>query len=348
MALSPPIGGANEGGLRRRAWWVAVAGVLALVALVWRIPGAAQGVVPGELPARLAAATTIFLGIFLEAIPFLLLGVLVSAAIHLWVSPESIRRLIPRAPLPAALAGVLCGLTILPVCECGTVPATRRLLAKGAPLPFGVAYLLAAPAINPVAIASTWIAFNGNPLFVGGRVALTLLVALIVALLLGTDAPERVLLPAAPGDHHDHEHDHGGRGARRLLALARHANDEFFEMARYLIAGAGLAALLQAFIPREALLALGQGPIWSVAALMALAVILSICSTVDAFVALGFAFAFSPGAVLAFLVFGPMIDLKSILLFGTIFRRRAVVALVGLTAIWVAAGALAVNLFAGG
>lgn len=57
---------------------------------------------------------------------------------------------------------------------------------------------------------------------------------------------------------------------------------------------------------------------------MALAIVLSICSTVDAFVVLGFVGTFSPGAILAFLVFGPMVDIKSTLMYLSVFRKRAV------------------------
>lgn len=268
---------------------------------------------------------TIFLGIFIEALPFLLLGVLASAAIQLFVSPTWLQRISPRSPVLSALIGASLGLFCLPVCECGTVPATRRLLAKGAPLPLSIAFLLAAPAVNPVVIVSTWIAFDGQPLIVFGRLGLTVLIATIVGVVLGAHPrPQEVLVPLARDD--EHHHCHVGQG--RFTIFLHHAGDEFFEMGRYLVAGAALAATFQTLVPREALLAVGQGPVISVLALMALAVILSICSTVDAFVALAFASAFAPGALLAFLVFGPMIDIKSTLLFTTTFRRRTVLLLV--------------------
>lgn len=297
-----------------------------------------------RLQPRLQLFATIFLGIFIEALPFLLLGVLASAAIQLLVSPAWLRRLSPRSAPLAALTGATLGLFCLPVCECGTVPATRRLLAKGAPLPLGIAFLLAAPAVNPVVIASTWIAFNGHPLIVFGRLGLTILIATIVAIVLGNHPhPEEVIAPLA----HLDPHDHGDAGRGRVARLCLHAGDEFFEMGRYLVAGAAAAALFQTIVPREALLSLGQGPVVSVLVLMALATILSICSTVDAFVALAFANHFLPGALLAFLVFGPMIDLKSVLLFTTTFRRRTVLILVVLVAQLAILAGVAINLVVG-
>ena len=217
----------------------------------------------------------------------------------------------------------------------------RRLLAKGASLPLGLAFLLAAPAVNPVVIVSTWIAFDGDPLFVFGRLGLTVAIATIVGALLGAHPrPQEVLVPFAHDDAHDH--CHAGQG--RVAHFLGHAGTEFFEMGRYLVVGAAIAAAFQTVVPRQALLALGQGAVISVLVLMALAIILSICSTVDAFVALAFAGSFLPGATLAFLVFGPMIDIKSVLLFTTTFRRRTVLLLVLLPAQLVILAGVLINL----
>lgn len=295
------------------------------------------------LNARLHGLVTIFLGIFIEALPFLLLGVLASAALHLFVAPERVQRFSPRHPLPAAIVGASMGLFLLPVCECGSVPATRRLLAKGAPLPLGIAFVLAAPAANPIVVASTWVAFSGDPLMVFGRLGLTLAVATVAGLALGARArPEAVLAPLPPHAGDDHAGcDHGGG---RVSAFVGHASAEFFEMGRYLVAGALVAASFQTIVPQETMLALGGGVVVSVLVLMALAIVLSICSTVDAFVALAFAGPFLPGALLAFLVFGPMVDIKSVLLFETTFRRRTVAGLVLLPAGLVLVAAVTINL----
>jgi uncharacterized membrane protein YraQ (UPF0718 family) len=321
----------------RRAIWYAGALGLAIAG------GLAAAIAPAGQAGRLQNLATIFLGIFIEALPFLLAGVIASSAIHLFVSPEQVRRLSPRSPLLAALAGSLLGLAF-PVCECGSVPTTRRLLAKGAPLPLGIAFVLAAPAVNPVVIASTWVAFGGRPEIVAGRILLTVLIASATAVALGIHPRPHELL--APLDHqHDHDHEHERAGRSRFDALLSHASDEFFEMGRYLVIGALIAATLQTLIPRTALLALGQGPLTSVLVLMALAVILSICSTVDAFVALAFASSFLPGALLAFLVFGPMVDIKSVLMFRTTFQRRVVALMVLLTFQMTLLAAVIINLY---
>lgn len=280
---------------------------------------------------RLQGFVTIFLGIFIEALPFLMAGVLVSSAIHLFVTPERIQELSPRNPVLAAFAGSLLGLAF-PVCECGSIPATRRLLAKGAPLPAGIAFALAAPVINPIVLVSTFVAFGAWHI-VAWRFGLTILIAVIIGVLVGL-APRRemILAPAALGledldaDAPTYPPDPvEARGlfgpVRQLLA---HANTELFEMLRYLIAGALLAAGLQTFVSQQALTALGGGPVLSVVVMILLAAVLSICSTVDSFIALSFVNTFTPGAVMAFLVFGPMIDIKSSLLLTTTFNRRTV------------------------
>jgi hypothetical protein len=289
---------------------------------------------------RLQGFTTVFLGIFIEALPFLLAGVLVSSVLHFAISAERLQRFTPRNPVLAALSGGLLGLA-LPVCECGSIPAARRLLQKGVALPVGIAFVLAAPVINPIVIISTAVAFGGWEM-VAWRVGLTLLFAVTIGVLIGTAVSPAAVLArgvlADPDDHaHDHDHTcdptcqhdhtHDTAESDRLRRILAHARGEFFEMGRFLVLGALLAAALQTLIPQQPLLALGSGPVVSVLVLMGLAVLLSVCSTVDSFIALSFVNTFTPGAVLAFLVFGPMIDIKSTLMLTTTFRRRIVAAI---------------------
>ncbi|KAB8144831.1 permease [Chloroflexia bacterium SDU3-3] len=329
--------------MRRAGLWGAAA---LLAAALWLGSGLLVPAALAGLAGRLRGFVTVFLGIFFEALPFLLAGVVVSAAIELYLTPERIQRAAPRGALGAALLGALLGLAF-PVCECGAVPAARRLMQKGAHPALGIAFVLAAPVVNPVVIISTAVAFVGTLGwgFVAWRVGLTLVVAMAVAMALGGSATARDALWAhlgaldAHAGHHHHEH-----GAGWLAHLLGHAREEFFEMSRFLVIGGLLAAALQTFISPAALTALGQGPVLSVLAMMLLAAALSICSTVDAFVALSFVGSFAPSALLAFLVFGPMVDIKSVLMFTSTFPPRAVAGLVLLSAALVAAACVALNL----
>lgn len=333
-ALLRPAGAARPGLLRRL---LPPGMTLLLLMLLW--VASDIGVPPAFAPwtGRLQGFVTIFFGIFIEALPFLMAGVLVSSAIHLYVSAERIQRMSPRHPLLAALSGALLGL-VFPVCECGSIPATRRLLAKGAALPLGISFALAAPVINPVVLVSTFVAF-GSWEMVAWRAGLTLLIAVAVGLIVGVTArPATVLAPAvfAQESHEQCDHDHGQCDhdhhhepqAGPLQRVLSHSTAEFFEMVRYLIIGALLAATLQTLVPQQALLALGDGPVVSVLVMIALAVVLSICSTVDSFIALSFVNTFTRGSILAFLVFGPMIDIKSTLMLTTTFTRRTVAIIV--------------------
>jgi len=289
---------------------------------------------------------TVFLGIFIEALPFLLLGTVASGLVEEFLSREGLERWVPHSRLGGALTGALLGLAF-PVCECGVVPLTRRLFRKGLPLSVGVAFLLAAPVINPVVIASTYAAFGWGPLLVG-RLLFTLLIALAVGLIFGlAPHPLRLLRfsawPVTSGSGGSTHLPGKQREAGELVAvssapplslssrLARAlavAGDEFFEMGRYLVLGSLLAAGMQTVVPQSALLAIGSGALSSVLAMLTLAFVLSVCSTVDAFVALAFVNTFTTGSVLGFLVFGPMVDVKSVLMFLGVFRRRVALYLV--------------------
>ncbi len=294
---------------------------------------------------RFQTFVTIFLSLFIEAVPFLIAGSIVSGFIAVYVNQGMVERYIPNHPLLAALAGAGLGF-VFPVCECGVVPVTRRLYGKGLPLPVGIAFLLAAPVINPVVIFSTFAAFGWGPVL-WGRVVFSMLVAFTVGLIFHLARPREILLPETlavsnghddSGDHehcddhdhshdHNHSHDHGGSRPGVWQALMM-AGDDFLDMGRYLIAGAMLAAAMQTVVPQSTLLTIGQGPIISVFVMMALAYILSVCSTVDAFIALAFSNAFTTGSLFGFLVFGPMVDIKSSLLFMGVFRRRTVLYLI--------------------
>lgn len=358
-ALSEPAPGVAVGAERpprRRAWLGAGAALLLVALLAAWFAGSRQTTIdaafadPVSVADRLQTFITIFLGIFIEAAPFLLLGTLASGFVEVFVRPDALARLIPRHPLLAALTGAALGLA-LPVCECGIVVVVRRLLAKGLPLRVGVAFLLAAPVVNPIVFASTLTAFGAGRMLLA-RFVLSFVIAALIALLFGAARPAQVLRAEPPADHdhpHDHKHHHhhgrghghghhhhhaadaaGGPLALRVRAALSAAADDLFDVGRYLVAGSLLAAALQALVPQQAILGVGSGAVSSVLVLSVLAFVISVCSTVDAFVALSFVSTFTPASILAFLVFGPMVDVKSSLMFSSIFRPRVVAYLIAL------------------
>jgi uncharacterized membrane protein YraQ (UPF0718 family) len=280
-----------------------------------------------ELGPKLNLFATVFLGIFIEALPYLLIGTFISGVVEVFVDREQIIRFVSNRSLRAAVTGALMGL-VFPVCECGVIPLARRLFHKGLPLSAGVAFLLAAPVLNPIVIFSTAAAFGWGSMLLW-RVGFTLLIAVIVGLVFSIEQnPSNILTSSLPLSHEHGYNESASSFGEKLQQALIICVDEFFEMGRYLIIGAILAAILQTFIPQTALLSVGSGPVLSVLIMQVLAVILSICSTVDAFVALGFTGAFSFGSILSFLVFGPMVDIKSMLMYLQVFRRRPVAYLV--------------------
>ncbi len=279
--------------------------------------------------------STRFLGIFIEAAPFLLIGTLVSGLIDSFVSADDIARFVPRNPLLATVMGIFMGFAF-PVCECGVIPVARRLFKKGLPMSVGITFVLAAPVMNPIVLVSTYVAFGFGPVLIG-RYVFTALVAGAVGLVFAVAGrPQEVLRPAVLMPVM------GGSTAmlpasvpapRKSLALGlrdalRAASDEYFEMGRYLIIGSLIAALMQTLVSQDVLLALGRGPVISVLVMQALAFVLSVCSTVDAFLALAFVGTFTTGSILSFLTFGPMVDIKSALMFLGVFRRKTVLYLI--------------------
>jgi len=276
--------------------------------------------------------------IFLEAAPFLLLGSFLAALIECLVPPERMQRLFPRRAVPGVLAGLFAGL-LLPVCECGIVPIVRRMLQKGVPPASAMTYMLAAPIINPVVMISTYTAFQGDWFMVAARTAMGAVTALGMGLALsGLSARDILLDPAgqAPacgcGCGHDHDQPCDDAPQTRPSAAARaravisHTLGEFMDMGAMLILGSLFAAAFKTLTPSTVLAFFETDPLLSITAMMLLAILLSLCSEADAFVAASFT-TFPASAKLAFLALGPMLDIKLAVMFQAVFTRRVTAAL---------------------
>lgn len=290
---------------------------------------------------------SMLISIVLEAMPFLLLGVAVSSLIQVFVPESWVRRVIPRNPVLGVVAACLLGI-VFPVCECGLIPIVRRLIAKGMPLYAGVAFIVTGPIVNPVVYAATFAAFRTRPEIAYARMGLAVAVGLAIGLLVYFFIKRNPLKNAAAEGTAEHRHEHGHRtpgGRGRLEEATKHAGDEFFEMGKYLILGSLITACIQAFVPRQELLGIGQGEFGSHLFMMGFAYILSLCSTSDAFVASSFVGTFSAGSLLAFLVFGPMIDFKGTLMMLAVFKARFVLFVGIAAAVVVLVGSLAVGRF---
>ena len=291
--------------------------------------------------------SSLFLTIVINAVPFLLLGALGSGLIEVFFEPREISAWFPRQPLLSAFTGSFLGF-FFPAGESGSIPLSRRLMQKGAPVSTGVSMLLAAPAFNPIVIASTLAAFGPGLVF-WGRFGLTLLIATLVGWIFSLHPEPRLLMnqnALAQMPKYEALPDRQPflvRLSQALLILV----DEFFEMGSGLVLGALLAAFLQTVVRQPALLDLGQGPVLSVVVMIALAVLRSVSSIDDSFIALPLAGSF-PGAVLAFLVFGSMLDIKSIWMLFRVFTFRTIAYMAALVLLMTLIGTVFINYFGQG
>ncbi len=309
---------------------------------------------------QLSNAFTLFLSLLVEAIPFLLLGVLLSSILLIFVDERWLISRMPKNPVLGAFVGSCIGF-LFPVCECGNVPVARRLITQGVPLPVAIGFLLAAPTVNPIVIWSTWIAFHDRPEIVILRVVFSLLIATIIGCIFSVQTDLKPILqpaialgvermqsqPAKSGSLLDGGNFMLGNAGDPLRPmtldllqsrpqpkkkfrenfnlLLDNVIQELRELGGVLVLGSAVAAAIQTLTPREIIVSLGEGPIISIVTMMLLAGSISICSTVDSFFALSFAATFTSGSLLAFLVFGPMFDLKSIGLMLSIFKPKAII-----------------------
>jgi len=319
---------------------------------------------------------TLFLSLLVEAMPFLLLGVLFSSLLLFFVDERKLVEKMPRNPLLGALVGSTIGF-LFPVCECGNVPVARRFLIQGVPTPVAIGFLLAAPTINPVVIWATWTAFRDQPEIVVLRVVFSLSIATIIGFVFSFQKDLNPIVqpaiarymkynpPAPPetkrrGKGYQIQQEStvpnilqsgtyilGGKAgiplridansvpptiistpnkplADKLRLVIDNSVQELRELGGVMILGSAIAAAIQVLAPRELILSLGAGPITSIVVMLILAAVVSICSTVDSFFALSFASTFSSGSLLAFLVFGPMIDIKGVGLMLSIFKPKTI------------------------
>ena len=263
----------------------------------------------------------IFTSIAIEALPFILVGAIASAAIAVFL-PERAFTSIARLPRALQVPTAALGGFAFPVCECGSVPVARRLIARGVNPGAGIAFMLASPVLNPLVLGSTWVAYGGHVRgaeMVAGRASLGLLAAALAGAVIGRTGAGDLLRPR-PSDHEEYEHDHGPGPAGRAVAFSSHLVSDFLFMGKFIVLGAALSAFVQTAVPQSFVSALGGTPVVAALSLMAVAYVLSLCSEADAFVAASFT-AFSPGAQLAFLVLGPIADLKLSVLYSATFRR---------------------------
>jgi uncharacterized membrane protein YraQ (UPF0718 family) len=282
-----------------------------------------------------------FSAILWEAMPFIVVGAVIAGILEEFLPQQFIARILPTQLLPAVMVGALLGL-IFPMCECGIVVVMRRLLRKGLPLACCVAYLLAGPIINFVVILSTWFAFRDHkigPEMLGLRCGLGFVVAVVTALIVHWQyrkyGESLLITVARPGRSHAAQPTEMSASPtkrhslfRRLGNISSTALHDFVDITVFLILGAVLAAVAKQYIAPDEVESLSrEAPLLVIAGMMLLAALMCLCSEADAFVAASFTTLHISGK-LAFLVYGPMVDIKLMMMYTRIFRPRLIAIIV--------------------
>ena len=322
------------------------------------------------------ALTLTLWAILLEALPFVLLGSLISGLIQVFVTEDMLLRLLPKNRLMQLVSAALVGI-IFPVCECAIIPITRGLIKKGMPTGAAIAFMTATPIINPIVLLSTYNAFPTMPLMTLWRFLFGFAGAVIIGLIVSRFTETQVLKETAPlpactcgcgrdhghehdydhdCDHVEHEHNHGREHNAEVTkdrfasikAVLTHTGDELKSVGAYLIFGALIAAALQLLVPKDVIAGVGGGRLSSTLAMMLLAFVMSLCSEADAFVASTFLASFPAASVLGFLITGPMIDIKNTMMLVGSFKKRFALRLILTILLVCFALATAASFFVGG
>jgi uncharacterized membrane protein YraQ (UPF0718 family) len=296
----------------------------AVIAVLFVLDAFAPALFPAPLSTRTQDGLTLAISVLIESLPFVALGVVLSIVVQVWVPPGVIERWMPRRAWARRAVLSLLGMFI-PVCECGNVPFARGLLMRGFTVSETLSFLIAAPIVNPIVIITTHQAFG----FDDGILVVRLIGGYLIANLIGWlysrhPSPDALLTDRFRDTCALVTHEPGSRWRRTLAQFVV----ELRAVMPALVIGSAIAGAVQVLVPREALLAIGSNPALSIVAMIALAMVVSICSNVDSFFALSFASTFTPGSIVAFLLVGPLVDVKMLALLRTTFTTRTLAGIV--------------------
>lgn len=283
-----------------------------------------------QLPDSILQWFAIFISIIIEALPFVLLGTILSGIIEVFITPDIVNKFLPKNKFLRVLFGTFVGF-VFPSCECGIIPIINRFLEKQVPSYTAVPFLATAPIINPIVLFATYSAFGNSIRFLILRFVGATIVAIALGVMLAFLVDDNILKEDAKPTHF---HDYSDKKwyQKIFLALA-HAIDEFFDTGRYLVFGTLIASAMQIYLPTRVLTTIGHSPITAILVMMLLAFILSLCSEADAFIGASLLSTFGIAPVMAFLLIGPMIDIKNLMMMVNSFKTRFIVQFISVSSI---------------
>ncbi|HFI5520007.1 TPA: permease [Streptococcus agalactiae] len=283
-----------------------------------------------QLPDSVLQWFAIFISIIIEALPFVLLGTILSGIIEVFITPDIVNKFLPKNKFLRVLFGTFVGF-VFPSCECGIIPIINRFLEKKVPSYTAVPFLATAPIINPIVLFATYSAFGNSIRFLILRFVGATIVAIALGVMLAFLVDDNILKEDAKPTHF---HDYSDKKwyQKIFLALA-HAIDEFFDTGRYLVFGTLIASAMQIYLPTRVLTTIGHSPITAILVMMLLAFILSLCSEADAFIGASLLSTFGIAPVMAFLLIGPMIDIKNLMMMVNSFKTRFIVQFINVSSL---------------
>lgn len=283
-----------------------------------------------QLPDSVLQWFAIFISIIIEALPFVLLGTILSGIIEVFITPDIVNKFLPKNKFLRVLFGTFVGF-VFPSCECGIIPIINRFLEKKVPSYTAVPFLATAPIINPIVLFATYSAFGNSIRFLILRFVGATIVAIALGVMLAFLVDDNILKEDAKPTHF---HDYSDKKwyQKIFLALA-HAIDEFFDTGRYLVFGTLIASAMQIYLPTRVLTIIGHSPITAILVMMLLAFILSLCSEADAFIGASLLSTFGIAPVMAFLLIGPMIDIKNLMMMVNSFKTRFIVQFISVSSL---------------
>lgn len=283
-----------------------------------------------QLPDSVLQWFAIFISIIIEALPFVLLGTILSGIIEVFITPDIVNKFLPKNKFLRVLFGTFVGF-VFPSCECGIIPIINRFLEKKVPSYTAVPFLATAPIINPIVLFATYSAFGNSIRILILRFVGATIVSIALGVMLAFLVDDNILKEDAKPTHF---HDYSDKKwyQKIFLALA-HAIDEFFDTGRYLVFGTLIASAMQIYLPTRVLTTIGHSPITAILVMMLLAFILSLCSEADAFIGASLLSTFGIAPVMAFLLIGPMIDIKNLMMMVNSFKTRFIVQFISVSSL---------------
>lgn len=268
----------------------------------------------------------IFISLLIEGIPFILIGSFFSGIVGALVSKEKLIKILPENKILSCIIASVAGI-FLPICDCGTIPIVKSLIKKGVNIGTSVTFMLAAPIVNPICILSTYYAFQGNISVVMCRILFGILIAIICGIIINHTCknPDHILYESTDDDYCSCNICIGNISNNenfksRIFNVINHSTNEFFNVAKYMILGMFICSIFQSILINNVV---NPGDNRSgLIIMMVLGVVLSVCSTSDAFIGKTFLNQFSINSVMGFLVVGPMIDIKNIIVLSSFFKKK--------------------------